>query len=101
MTVETLRIRRELWLALRKQLLNDYGDLDNECEAILLTDPRLYIIACIDDEDPEYEELTIKYNPLDIALDLYLDRHYGGKLSSKGRNRRPLAMPTIRRRNRT
>lgn len=72
MIIERVRMRRILWLAIRKQLLGDYGDLNNKCEAILLNNPRLYIVVCIDEEDEEYVRLTIKYNPLDVAKDVGL-----------------------------
>ena len=64
---ETVVIRRTLWLALRKQLIGDYGDLSLECEVLLLNDPKMHIVACA---DGEFVKLTITYNPLDVALDI-------------------------------
>lgn len=44
---ETLVVRKTLWLALRKQLIGDYGNLDFECEVLLLNDPpKIHIVAC-------------------------------------------------------
>ncbi|WP_084019955.1 hypothetical protein [Vulcanisaeta thermophila] len=73
--IEELKMRRVLWLAIRKHLVGDYGDLSSKCEAILIKDPRLYIIACVDDEYGEYVRLTIKYNPLDVAHNVMRNRN--------------------------
>ncbi len=60
-------IRKTLWLALRKQLIGDYGDLKHECEILLLNDPKIHIVACA---DGDFVHLTITYDPLDVALDI-------------------------------
>jgi hypothetical protein len=64
---ETVVMRRMLWLALRKQLIGDYGNLDTDCEVLLLKDPIIHIVACADDD---YVNVTITYNPLDIVTDI-------------------------------
>ena len=68
-------IRKTLWLALRKQLTGDYGNLDFECEVLLLNDPKIHIVACA---DGDVVNVTITYNPLDIALDIRKSREKGG-----------------------
>ncbi|WP_054842768.1 hypothetical protein [Vulcanisaeta distributa] len=77
---ETLVIRKTLWLALRRQLTGDYGNLDFECEVLLLNDPKMHIVACA---DGDVVNVTITYNPLDIALDIR-------KTRERGRRERPL-----------
>ncbi|ADN50131.1 hypothetical protein [Vulcanisaeta distributa] len=77
---ETLVVRKTLWLALRKQLIGDYGNLDFECEILLLNDPKIHIVACA---DGDVVNVTITYNPLDIALDIR-------KTRERGRRGRPL-----------
>ncbi len=73
-------IRKTLWLALRRQLTGDYGNLDFECEVLLLNDPKMHIVACA---DGDVVNVTITYNPLDIALDIR-------KTRERGRRERPL-----------
>ncbi|BDR92283.1 hypothetical protein [Vulcanisaeta souniana] len=68
---ETITIKRALWLALKKQLIGDYGNLDFNCEALLLEDPKIHIVACADGDNVN---LTITFNPLEIALDLKKSR---------------------------
>ncbi len=64
---ETITIKRTLWLALKKHLMDNYGDLDFNCEVLLLEDPKIHIVACVDGDNVN---LTITYNPLEIALDI-------------------------------
>ncbi len=72
---ETLVVRKTLWLALRKQLIGDYGNLDFECEVLLLNDPpKIHIVACA---TGDVVNVTITYNPLDIALDIRKTRERG------------------------
>ena len=88
---ETLVIRKTLWLALRKQLTGDYGNLDFECEVLLLNDPKIHIVACA---DGDVVNVTITYNPLDIALDIRKSHETSGhrhSLRSKKVVNAPLA----------
>ena len=64
---ETITIKKTLWLALRKQLTGEYGNIDLDCEIILLKEPRIHITACADGDNVN---VTITYNPLEIVLDI-------------------------------
>jgi hypothetical protein len=73
-----------LWLALKKFLIGDYGNLDVNCEIILLKEPSIHIVAC---SDGDYVNVTITYNPLDIVTDIRRSRII------KARNRHVLNVP--------
>lgn len=83
---ETIVIRRTLWLALRKQLIGDYGNINTDCEILLLKDPNIHMVACT---DGDYVHLTITYNPLDIIMDIRKSQK--AKIGSKHTLNVPLA----------
>ncbi len=62
---------RILWLALRKQLIGDYGSQESDCEVLLLNNPKIHIVACADGDTVR---VTITYNPLDIVLNIRRSR---------------------------
>ncbi|ADY01789.1 MAG: hypothetical protein ACP5GZ_05935 [Vulcanisaeta sp.] len=86
---ETIVIRKTLWLALRKQLTGDYGNLDFDCEVLLINDPKIHIVACT---DGDAVNVTITYNPLDIALDIKKTRERG-KREHSPRSKRVVNAP--------
>ncbi len=88
---ETLVVRKTLWLALRKQLIGDYGNLDFECEVLLLNDPQDSHCACADGGD--VVNVTITYNPLDIALDIRKTRERGGRRGRPLRGKKAINVP--------
>ena len=86
---ETITIGKTLWLALRKQLTGNYGSLDFDCEVLLLNDPKIHIVACA---DGDMVNVTITYNPLDIALDIRRS-HDGNRREHSSRSKRVLNAP--------
>ncbi|GAB6947602.1 hypothetical protein JCM16161A_17320 [Vulcanisaeta sp. JCM 16161] len=86
---ETIVIRKTLWLALRKQLTGEYGNLDFECEVLLLNDPKIHIVACA---DGDVVNVTMTYNPLDIALDIK-KTHERGRRERSLRSRKVMNVP--------
>ncbi|WP_054853778.1 hypothetical protein [Vulcanisaeta distributa] len=91
---ETIVISKTLWMALKKQLIGDYNgneyhSLNYNCEVILINNPKMHIVACANDD---VVNVTITYNPLDVALDIRRSRERGGRRYST-RSRRIVHMP--------
>jgi hypothetical protein len=60
---EEVVIRRLTWLALRSVLGTPYR-VYNNCELVLIQEPRVHIRACV---DGEWVRLVITYEPLEVV----------------------------------
>jgi len=60
---EEVVIKRLTWLALRSVLGTPYR-VYNNCELVLIKEPRVHIRACV---DGEWVRLVITYEPLEVA----------------------------------
>ncbi len=60
---EEVVIRRLMWLALRSRLGTPYR-VHNNCELVLIQEPRVHIRACT---EGEWVRLVITYEPLEVV----------------------------------